>query len=183
MPGLLAIAVDPVVVGGGVNPYHEFALIQASDHAEINRWSFAEAYGWSGALSVSGSVFCNSFYDSQRSDWRRLTCRDVSTGREIGSVPIELKGGRSAVPIAVGGGSRVTVDEGTFLPGYRSVWDIHDGRRLAHWPIRAQKVLPKASWPPEFLNSRVIYPYALSPDGNTVAEGGSGVITLYSLPH
>jgi WD40 repeat protein len=181
-PGWLALAVDPKERTGIINPYTEFALIRADDHAEINRWSFTEVYAWSGALSASGSVFCNLFYDSRLSDRRRLTCRDVSTGREIGSVATELKGGRSAVPLAVGGNSRVTVDEGTFLPGYRSVWDVQNGRRLAHWPVRIQRVLPKDSWPAEYLHSRVVYPFAISPDGTTIAEGGSGVITLYRLP-
>lgn len=181
-PGWLTLAVDPKERAGIINPYTEFALIRADDHTEINRWAFTEVYAWTGALSASGSVFCNLFYDARRSDWRRLTCRDVPTGREIGSVPIELKGGRSAVPMGVGGNGRVTVDEGTFPWGYRSVWDVQNGRRLAHWAIRTQKVLPKDSWPAEYLHSRVVYPLAISPDGTTIAEGGSGVITLYRLP-
>jgi hypothetical protein len=181
-PGWLALAVESEVRAGIINPHTQFALIRADDHTEINRWSFTEAYAWTGALSSSGSVFCNLFYDANRSDWRRLTCRSVPDGREIGSVPIELKGGRSAAPMAVGGNSRVTVDEGTLLPAYRSVWDVQNRRRLAHWPVRIQRVLPKDSWPAEYLHSRVTYPFAISPDGTTIAEGGSGVITLYRLP-
>lgn len=180
-PGLVALAVDPNR-GTGANPYNEFELIEAVNYVEVKRWSFTERFGWSGALSVDGSVFCNLFYDNGRPDGRKLTCRDVPSGREIGSVPIQLKGGRTGVPLAVGGSSRVTVDEGTFVPAYRSVWDVRDGRLLARWPVRTQKVLPKPSWPAEFLNSTAVYPYAISPDGMTIAEGGSGLLTVYKLP-
>ena len=181
MAGWLALARgDPKA--SGINTFHEFALVRYDDHSDIARWPFAGSWGFSGAISTSGSVFCSQFYDPQSYSSRKVTCWEVPAFQEIGSVPIRL-GSRSSSKMMVGGTSRIAVEEGSSVPGSRSVWDVRAGLRLAHWSVPVQKVLPKSSWPAEYLWSKVVYPYALSPDGNTVAEGGEGVITLYGLPH
>jgi hypothetical protein len=165
----------------GVNVFREFALVRAIDHSEIMRWPFSGSWGFSGALSASASVFCGQFYEPRSYNLRRIVCRELPSGNEIGSVQIAL-GQRSGSRMLVGGRGRVAVEDGPGLPGTRSVWDVRSGRRLAHWSVPVQKVLPKSSWPAEYLNSKVVYPYAISPDGTRIVEGGSGVITLYGLP-
>ena len=95
-------------------------------------------------------------------------------------MPIEL-GRRASSQMPVAENARVAVEDGPYFPGSRSIWDVHSGHRLAHWNVPVQRVLPKSSCPAEYLNSKVVCPYALSPDGTRVAEGGSGVLRMYSL--
>jgi len=62
----------------------------------------------------------------------------------------------------------------------RVVWDFRSGRRLVTWKPKSQKVQTG-----EFPNSKVgqeqPYRFDISPDGEYIVEGGSGVITLYKI--
>ena len=58
----------------------------------------------------------------------------------------------------------------------RVIYDLQTGKKLAEWDIQTQHLMPKPA------TARIsAYPYSIAPDGNTVAEGGEGVITLYQL--
>lgn len=136
----LVLAVgDPAAEG--VNTFREFALVRAEDHSEIMRWPFSESWGFSGALSQTGSVFCSQFYHPLTSGSRRIACRELPAGKQIGSVYIEL-GQRSSSRMVVAGDTRIAVEEGPYVPGSRSVWDVRSGRRLAHWNVPVQRSYP-----------------------------------------
>lgn len=182
LPQQLALVVGNPSAGG-VNTFHEFALLRAQDHSEILKLPFRESWGFSGAISATGSILCSQFYEPLSPGLRRIACLQLPAGNEIGGVPIEL-GQRASSPMVVAANARVAVGEGPGFPGYRSVWDVRSRRRLAHWSIPVQKLLPKLTWPAEYrLNFEAVYPYAISPDGTKVAEGGSGVIRMYALPN
>ena len=155
---------------GVINSYRQVKIVNVMTWTELAAWEFSEAWGWSGALSISGSVFCSQFYrDLKQIQWRDLGCWDVSPAGRAGGAKIDV--GRawwyhnmspSGTDMFVGGTRVVSADRSP--PGNRTIWEIKSGRQLA------------------FLWPRIDCPYALSPDGYGVAEGCSGRITLYRLP-
>ena len=54
----------------------------------------------------------------------------------------------------------------------RCIWDLRSARETAELPIRTQWVLPGVDAP---------YAWTISPTGDFVAEGGTGVITIYRV--
>ncbi len=176
--GWVALAIADPTAQNVNNPFREFVILQVTDRREISRWQFSESYGWAGAFSVSGSVFCNLFYERQAPEWRNLICRDVMSGQKAGAARAYL-GSRSGALITIGG-SRVSLEDSP--PGKRTVWEMTSGRTLGTFAMGTQHVLPKSSWPAEFLHGQDYCPAALSPDGRTLAEGCSGKITAYNLP-
>ena len=117
---------------------------------------------------------------------RDLRCVEADGGKEVGRRKIGVAG---QVQLQVAGGTRIgVVDVATVqLPGAlaraletdyvrtgtrRLVWDFKTGEETAGWNIRQQRVLPEYS---------VDVPWAISPDGRWIAEGGSGLVTLQRL--
>ena len=59
----------------------------------------------------------------------------------------------------------------------RVVWDFGSGKKLVSWRSRFQAVAEKEGQKPE----KQPYRFALSPDGEHIAEGGEGVLALYRI--
>jgi hypothetical protein len=56
---------------------------------------------------------------------------------------------------------------------HRVVWDLKNGRKVAEWPIRSQQVR-------SFDDNQIhYYPFAVSPDGTSLIEGGAGLLVSY----
>jgi hypothetical protein len=178
--GWVALAIPDATLDARmvVNSFRGFVVLHVDDQREIARWQFSESYGWSGAFSPKGSQFCNTFYDRQKAGWMNIACRDLISGERTDTVRAYL-GNRQANRMMIGR-SRITIEHSP--PGKITVWETTSGRSLATLAIKAQKLLPKSSWPAEFLHGKEYCPYALAPDGGTLVEGCSGNVTAYNLP-
>jgi WD40 repeat protein len=117
-------------------------------------------------------------------EWHRtVECIDADSGKQIALI----KGWRNPYIETARCGKRVILSdfgrefdwsdlvwrEGGPLRK-RVLWDFGTGKVLATWRSKRQKVPVGASPDSDFQ-------YAISPDGNYVAEGGAGVVTLYRI--
>jgi hypothetical protein len=173
---------------GVINSYRQVKIMDVTNWTERGAWEFSGTWGWSGDLSVFGSFFCGQFYgDLRQIQWRNLGCWDVQAGMHVSGAKVNV--GRawwyhnmspSGTAISIGGNRLVGVDRSP--PGYRTIWELKSGRQLAQWKISTERIYPKKSWKGVFLWPKIDCPWALSPDGHSVADGCSGRITLYDLP-
>jgi hypothetical protein len=156
------------------------------------KWLLPAAEWYDGLFAESGQRFCAV---SRISDTRKanpeLKCWSVLTGERLSHLivhyELSLDGNRA-------GGLRIGLTEADVhsVPGVlqrlaetsfyygkprRVIYDLQTGKKLAEWDIQIQHLLPKP------VSAAISgYPYSIAPDGNTVAEGGEGVVTLYQLP-
>jgi hypothetical protein len=112
-------------------------------------------------------------------------CRSADTGREIGETP-----GDGDEPIAAAAlATRIVVSnyrrkkipfdyeyQSTLARHY--VWDFGTGRELASWSPESQ-TYPNVFSPPKQIT--VPFRFAISADGQYVAEGGNGKLRLYKI--
>ena len=163
---------------------HEIAILNIGDRSEVRRWSLPEAVAYGGVFAESGVAFCTEpTLESVRSKHEWI-CRNIATGSEILRRPLSL--GVGGVRIAA---NRLTIGHSKIwlMPFPLSslldtdhiitqtdqeMWDYQTGRKIASWRIDWQKVLPKAD---------AAFESAVSPDGELVAVGGSGILHLYRV--
>ena len=115
-----------------------------------------------------------------------LSCADVDTGATLAESD-KIKGG---LPIfAADRASRIVAhDYGTaripFTRGEtgdvlkrRVVWDFRTGKELASWGPDTQE------WVDSGIPMRIREPFrvAISPDGQYIAEGGNGILRLFTI--
>jgi hypothetical protein len=150
----------------------------------VRRWSWKEFPGGAWRFANSGKALCHggSGLNVNRSP---ALCRDVDNGKEIGET---LRNGEE--PIATSSrGTRVVVSDyrrtkipfdyeyKTTFKG-RYVWDFGTGQELASWYPGSQ-TYPNVLAPPKQITEP--FRFAMSPDGQYIAEGGDGIIRLYKI--
>jgi len=169
---------------------HEMILV-GPDGLEEHRWALPAAEWYDGVFAESGKRFCVvSRVPVVSTTNPELTCWSVSTGERLSHLIVHY---RVSLDEVRAGGLRVALPEADVHPvpkvlerlaetsfyysnHRRVIYDLQAGKKLAEWEIQMQHLLPKPA-------TAVIsaYPYSIAPDGNTIAEGGEGVITLYQL--
>lgn len=162
----------------------EIAIVDAKDRREIQRWTIAGTEFYFGTFAKSGKAFCVLQNPMMTLD-RDFICWDTSSGGEVRHQT--LPSGFSGPIIGAGNYLVMNHDEIKKVPKplqrlagrsvvygkrARCVWDLRTGTKIAQWPTKIQFVLPGVDddWS-----------YAISPDGHTIAEGGSGAVTLYQI--
>ncbi len=113
-------------------------------------------------------------------------CWDVDTGAKIGETPkangsFALSAATHAKRVVVSDYRRKKIPfsyEHTATFNGRVVWDFGTGREIASWHPESQSYL-LPSKPPRRITEP--FRFAISPDGNYIAEGGNGVIRLYKV--
>ncbi|WP_180542399.1 hypothetical protein [Nevskia soli] len=177
------LALTRVTPGANTGP-REITIADAKDRREIQRWMMTGAEPYFGTFAKSGKVFCLLQNPMITLD-RDFICRDTSSGSEV--IHQTLPKGFSGPIIGAGNYLAMNHDEIKFVPkplqrlagtsvvfGKRAhcLWDLRTGTQIAQWSTKMQFVLPGVDddWA-----------YTISPDGHTIAEGGTGIVTLYLL--
>jgi hypothetical protein len=163
---------------------HEIAVLNIGDRSDVRRWSLPEAVAYGGVFAESGTAFCTEpKLESVRSkhEW---VCRNIATGSEILRRPLSLGVGgiRIVANRLIIGHSKIWLVPFPLSPLLdtdhiitqtdQEMWDFQTGRKIASWRIDWQKVLPKADAASES---------TVSPDGELVAVGGSGILRVYRV--
>jgi hypothetical protein len=170
---------------------HEMILV-GLDGKEERRWTLPGAEWYDGVFAESGKRFCVvSRVPVGDKAPPALTCWSVSTGEQLSRLSVNY---RLSTPDGIQtGGLRIGMPEADvhavpaalqrlaetsfyYGPSHRVIYDLETGKKLAEWEPRTQHLLPKPA-------TEVIggYPYSIASDGNMMAEGGEGVVTLYRL--
>ncbi len=156
---------------------HDIVILDAVDRSESRHWSLASGEDtYFGTFLKSGTEFC-VLQDTIATSDREFVCWDVRLGGEILHTRLATGFG----PRIIGAGNRLGLEhyDVTNVPKWlrrlaetsfvssnpsNSVWDLQLKREIAKWPTK--------SWVPV---------WTISPDGDTIAEGGSGIVTIYRL--
>ncbi len=129
------------------------------------------------ALCQSGKILA--------SDHAPARCQDAGTGKEIAETT--RNGGE---PIAAAAGARRVVVSDyrrwkpTFDNEYRTkfegryVWDFGTGKELASW-LPQSETYENLYKPGQQITE--LFHFAISPDGQYIAEGGNGIVRLYKI--
>lgn len=163
-------------------PPHEVVIFNINTRSEVRRWNLPDAGAYNGAFAQSGRAFCTVPDPGTVALEHRVTCRDIANGQET------YKGDAVRGPLFVigAGGDRIFSQHSAALvlpfslfgTNYflthndRFLSDTQTGRVVASWRIGTQWVLPKAD---------ASFESAVSPDGEMVAIGGSGVLRVYRV--
>lgn len=127
----------------------------------------------------SGQAFCWM----HGAEWHpTVGCSAVGTGQVLGTTPNWSDPSiRTALkaPRAVVSDYSKKLDRIDFLwypgdPRRRVVWDFRSGLQLARWKPKIQPA-EHGSW------FSLPFPFDVSPDGDSIAEGGSGCVSLYRI--
>jgi hypothetical protein len=163
-------------------PASETWVIDPTQRLVIRRFHGTEAR--SPQFADYGRAICGGS-NPLDSDRTPAACWSVDTGAKIGEMP--KANGSFALSTATRG-RRVALSDYRrkkipFSYEYtakfigRVVWDFGSGREIASWrPDSQSYTLPRASKPTTELSR-----FAVSPDGDYLAEGGNGLIRLYKI--
>lgn len=150
----------------------------------LQRWPWKHTWGSAWEFADSGRAICAAG-NPQQGEPSPATCRSVDTGTDIaktarnGNEPIAAASGSTRMivsdyrsrQIAFGLEFETTLKE-------RYVWDIASGKELASW-YPASETYPNVFSPGKVITEP--FRFAISPDGQYVAEGGSGVLRLFKI--
>jgi hypothetical protein len=170
----------------------QYSIVDRTSHEALMGWPSRESpCGANMKLSVGAGAVCSSLYSENIAN-SRLHCQAVDGRMEI-PVPKQVRG--YVLEQAATSSARVVVEKweydrdpwwellltwwvpdpgGPPLPRQRAAFDLGSGRLIASWKPRIQDSRSPhgEDWP---------YHFALSASGDFLAEGGDGVLELYSL--
>jgi hypothetical protein len=163
----------------------ETLIVDSIDKGVVSRWRGASApYG---RFADYGKALCNAF-GKENSPNSSVRCWNVDDGKVISDTPGDLGG----APFATASrSSRVIYSEHRYSPGLIRDWDTHSVGTAEIWDFRARKIL--ASWTPGLQAYSLLFArgsskplseparFAISSDGQYVAEGGNGIMRLYRI--
>jgi len=158
-----------------------FHLVDAQTLQEI----FSRS-GQSAVLAEDGKSFC--LLENRTDKWLgEIHCWEADTGKELrGRSPQNARPIRGAT-----GASRILIEQyrripwfiafqegDVYQPSQNVVWDFRRGSEIVSWNVKSQ-----SHSPPWQSRGKRKMPFSLdiSPDGNYIVEGGSGVIRLYKI--
>jgi len=175
---LLSVMKD---IGPGVA---ESLIVDPLGRRVLQRWSGKDVGAWE--FADSGKAVCTGGAVLQAKRAPAL-CRNVDTGKEIGET-LKTNG---AEPIATAARmTRAVVSDyrrekipfdyeyRTAFKG-RVAWDFRTGQDLASWRPESETYLNTLFAPPKQITEP--FRFAMSPDGQYIAEGGNGIIRLYKI--
>ncbi len=173
-------------------PFEENLLVNPDDGRIARKWSMGNWPVWdgpSGEFSDNGVPLCNALPVDDAPKGQTLRCWKTDTGELIANAPAEY----ATTPFVTSRSStRVVFSEVGLVKGLVSDWDSHPykgavvwdyatGEKLAFWRPETQTWHELGLQPPK----KIVEPskFAISPDGQFIAEGGNGKLTVYRVQH
>lgn len=168
---------------------YRFLVVHFPEGKIVRSWEPDRESGPHGHFIKGGKAVCFGFSGVSDSGRTTSSCWDIENGNKVAEIP--ANGG---FPImAAANSSRVIVsdsewqkkwnvtfqeDDGHSVVRRRIVWDSSSNRQIAAWNPGKQKYLDG------FVRRPVedVFPFAISPDGTFVVEGGNGVLRLLTVP-
>ena len=171
-------------------PLEENLLVDPDDGRVVRRWSRGAWPLWDGPggqFADNGKALCGELSVDDAPKGKTMRCWNTDTGELIGNAPADYATG----PFVTSRSStRVVFSEVGLVRGLIPDWDMHPykgavvwdyatGERLASWRPRTQTWTELGLRPPR----KIAEPskFAISADGQFVAEGGNGKLTVYKL--
>ncbi|HEV2199032.1 MAG TPA: hypothetical protein VGR73_04365 [Bryobacteraceae bacterium] len=166
----------------------EALVVDPLSRKVIRRWSGPEAPG--GQFADRGTAICRGS-DVEAAERAPVICWEVDTGKKINEAPA-VNGG-DPIATALHASRIIASDYGrrkvplssdyVEILKRRVLWDFRTGKELASWRPRFQSWEFQLYLDPSKPLKRVSEPFrfAISPDGEYIAEGGSGEINLYKI--
>lgn len=163
----------------------ETLIVSSSDRHVVSRWSGNGApYG---RFADRGTALCNSFGEED-TPTSSMRCWNVDDGRVISDAP----GAYGGSPFATASrASRLVYSQYTNRPGLVGDWDARSFEKTVIWDFGTTKTV--ASWRPSVQAYDLLFArgrskpvrelarFAISPDGQYIAEGGDGAVRLYRI--
>jgi hypothetical protein len=171
-------------------PFKENLLVDPNDGRVVRQWSVGtwprrDAPG--GEFADDGTALCSPVPIDDEDKKSNLRCWKTDSGELIGSAPSD----HATFPFTVSRRStRVIFTETGYIPGiipdldshpYRgaAVWDYATNKKLASWRPKTQSWMELGLRPPK----KIVEPskFAISQDGQFIAEAGNGTLTVYRV--
>jgi len=161
-------------------------IVDATSQKILQRWKGSDA----GEFADSGKAICAGS-DVEASERAPVTCWDVDTGKKINEAPTVNGGDPIAAALHA---SRIVASDfkrrrmplsSDYLEVLqrRAIWGFRSGKELVSWRPKFQswdlQLDSDPSKPPK--RQHEPFRFAISPDGEYVAEGGAGGIQMYRI--
>jgi hypothetical protein len=166
-------------------PLGELVVLNPIARKIVRSWPSSQS-GYYARFAERGRVICAGDNSEDLYEKRRVPprCMNVDTGQEIAESP-GINGG--APLFAAQDGTRVIASDyshlwNVFYREYdtslnrRDVWDFAKNTVVASWRPDTQFYGPIGS-----KSKKVPFAFAISPDGDYVAEAGNGILRLYKI--
>jgi hypothetical protein len=166
-------------------PAEELLVVDPIAEKIVQSWA-TSATGYSSRFADHGKVLCVGDNGGDFADPREVPprCMDIDGGNRIAEIT------------NINGGSPFAISENTsrvVTSDYRNVWNFiyreydTELKRRVVWDFR--KNVEIVSWSPSIQTYSLLVPrpardpftFAISPDGQYIAEGGNGVLRLYKI--
>jgi hypothetical protein len=185
--GLLAVArLGSSVKVGAV----EYLIVDVQSRKIRQRWPAADFGGGEMRFAENGKSLCSAGGVGGFSERVKgfANCWDVDTGEKTAETHA-VEGGAPMATAAKAATAIITdlryqpyiiMDGGATVQRRRVVWDFKTGQEIASWRPGLQRYLmqlgkDKSDW------YSSPFPFAISPNGQYVIEGGNGVMRLYEI--
>jgi hypothetical protein len=169
-------------------PLEENLLVDPDNGSVVRRWSMGTWPVWAGPggkFANNGIALCNEISLDNAAKGRSFSCWATDTGDLIGYAPADYASSPFAVATK---SSRIIFSEYRYKPGLVRDFDSHPYKGAAVWDYLTGEML--AYWQPETQSyfrlgtHQILHgpsQFAISPDGQYVAEGGNGELTVYRI--